>query len=201
MPAEPTTTRACCPHKRPLAVRVMVWFVVWWMARLPVAVPDFHEVDHHHDAGQTCLYHEHLSRWHAPEEETSEPDHQALLHWHWLIPGWSARDYQRDGTGQEPETGQNAATNMAMLVPEHERFDVLESFIQENARSEKPLLGPTSTSDSVKENIRKATTPVINLAGPGLIHGAGHALDVPCISIGTRHVCHTSHSALMPLRC
>ena len=168
MPTKPSPKQACSPATRPIVVRVMVWFVVWWMARLPVAVPDFHEVDHHHDSGQTCLYHEHLSRWHSADEQTA-PDHQATLHWHWLIPGWTAQEYHDDNPGDATEPGQLPADPPAMIVPEHERFDVLESFIQENARSEKPLVSSPAPADGLKELSRKIHRLTLDFASIGLM--------------------------------
>ncbi|MBI1322685.1 hypothetical protein GC170_05810 [bacterium] len=70
---------------------LIVWASLWVLLRLPVAVPDFHEVAHHHSDGVDCLYHEHLNRWHRPVETgESAAGHEremATLHWHWVIPG------------------------------------------------------------------------------------------------------------------
>ncbi len=71
---------------------LIVWAALWVLLRLPVAVPDFHEVAHHHFDGVDCLYHEHLNRWHGPVDSSggSAASHEhelATLHWHWVIPG------------------------------------------------------------------------------------------------------------------
>ncbi len=72
------------------------------MLRLPVAVPDFHEVAHHHADGAGCLYHEHLNRWHevGPQSPSGPASHYrhdpARLHWHWVIPGTSVPEGSSD---------------------------------------------------------------------------------------------------------
>jgi hypothetical protein len=183
-----------------MAVRVMVWFVVWWLARLPVAVPDFHEVDHHHESGQTCLYHEHLSRWHEADSN-AEQDHQALLHWHWLIPGWTAQDYQQDDAGDEPDSGLAETDATSMIVPEHDRFDVLESFINENAHSEKPLVSGASQGDSLKENGRRIQRTAIDLAFTSLVSGViplqANLYDICHLITGSKQ----ANSGTRPMRC
>lgn len=115
--------------------RAVVCFVVWWLARLPVAVPDFHEVDHHHDHGQHCLYHEHLSRWH--ESADTEPnDHDAVLHWHWLIPGEGAGDFGREQPGESSDPTKSAQI-VHWTAPASNESDVFESFLNAAVSPEK----------------------------------------------------------------
>lgn len=79
--------------------RLLLLVFVWWTARLPVAVPDFHEVDHHHAANQDCLYHQHLNRWHDASKNLSAElvvDHEPILHVHWLMPGWTPPKAESD---------------------------------------------------------------------------------------------------------
>lgn len=200
MPRKPTTLNARPARPRPIAVRMMVWFVVWWMARLPVAVPDFHEVDHHHDSGQTCLYHEHLSRWHA-DDQTPAAEHQALLHWHWLIPGSSAQDSQNDPQDEEPGSGQATTDSFAIIGPEHQRFDALGSFVQENARAANPLISPTTHAGPGKVLCRKIQNPELDFTHGGSPRGS-------CLHAGAsqwvEHLTTLSSNkfpASRPLRC
>ncbi|MFM7592403.1 MAG: hypothetical protein ACKO85_11475 [Isosphaeraceae bacterium] len=90
-----------------ILARLLVFALSWWMARLPLAVPDFHEVSHHHSATEPCLLHEHLNRWHGDAQEHGSSTAQAenhgfLLHWHWLLPGNGPMSSE---TGDESEEG------------------------------------------------------------------------------------------------
>lgn len=131
--------------RSPLA-RAVVWFVIWWLARLPVAVPDFHEVDHHHDHGQQCLYHEHLSRWHEAAE-TRADEHDAVLHWHWLIPGEGAGDFGREQPGESPDPTKSAQI-VHWIAPASNQSDVFESFINAGVYPEKTWVCTASAGDS-----------------------------------------------------
>jgi len=90
---------------------LIVWAALWVLLRLPVAVPDFHEVAHHHSDGVDCLYHEHLNRWHGPVNSSGEPaashEHElATLHWHWVIPGSNVPEGQ-PGQDDSPDAAQD----------------------------------------------------------------------------------------------
>lgn len=89
---------------------LIVWAAIWVLLRLPVAVPDFHEVAHHHIEGAACLYHEHLNRWHGPVnpgDSAAGHEHElATLHWHWVIPGSNMPDGQ-SGQDDSQETAQD----------------------------------------------------------------------------------------------
>lgn len=75
---------------RPGRVRFVIWASLWVLLRLPVAVPDFHAVEHHHSDGADCLFHDHLNRWHGPCTPGEPPETEsATFHWHWVIPGSS----------------------------------------------------------------------------------------------------------------
>lgn len=84
---------------------LIVWAALWVVLRLPIAVPDFHAVAHHHFEGADCLYHEHLNRWHGPVntgESATDHEHElATLHWHWVIPGSNMPEGQSDRTGAQ----------------------------------------------------------------------------------------------------
>jgi len=96
VPKFPSNTWNGSPPKASTRYRgAIVWLALWSLLRLPVAVPDFHEVAHHHADGAECLYHEHLNRWHedgsqtSPERTSHYRHDPAQLHWHWVIPGTS----------------------------------------------------------------------------------------------------------------
>jgi hypothetical protein len=44
---------------------------------------DYHNIRHHHGAGEMCPHHDHLLRWHPT---ASQNEDVAVLHWHWLAP-------------------------------------------------------------------------------------------------------------------
>lgn len=104
----------------------LVLVLIWTTARLPVAVPDFHEVDHHHQENQSCLYHQHLNRWHEPETDSfSNSDmpskHDAVFHVHWLLPGQTAPTGDSDNHDNDFSDSQNESvilTEMKRIVVE-----------------------------------------------------------------------------------
>jgi hypothetical protein len=53
------------------------------LLRLPLPQPDYHQIRHQHGAGEVCLYHDHLLRWHP---EAGRDAAVAVLHWHWFVP-------------------------------------------------------------------------------------------------------------------
>lgn len=122
-----------------MTVRVMICFVIWCVARLPVAVPDFHEVDHHDDSGQTCLYHDHLTRWHG-EEPIEEPDHQAFLHWHWLIPGFSIQEQDEQGQPTDHGSEKTSIEPILTIMPDTDRQDAFATFLANSECSERSLI-------------------------------------------------------------
>lgn len=200
MPLKPIHPDHALTRPRPVAVRLMVWFVVWWVARLPVAVPDFHEVDHHHDTGQTCLYHEHLSRWHA-EQNTPEPDfetnHDARLHWHWLIPGWVTPESQPDDDKIDPE----ADPNPVMIVQEPHRFDIFASFINDTAQPEKALFALSAQPDVNQKAYRDTCQPIRPDHFTDRLLRAGSGLrSLPEIAFYQSDFVHRC-ACLKPLRC
>jgi len=136
-----------------MTVRVMICFVVWCVARLPVAVPDFHEVDHHDDSGQTCLYHDHLTRWHG-EDPLEEPDHQAFLHWHWLIPGFSIQEHDEKGLPTEDGPLKSSTEPMLMMMPEADCHDAFATFLANSGRAESPVIVRDLTSGFSSSHFR-----------------------------------------------
>jgi hypothetical protein len=53
------------------------------LLRVPLPRADYHEIRHRHGAGEVCVHHDHLLRWHPG---IGGDDSVALFHWHWLIP-------------------------------------------------------------------------------------------------------------------
>lgn len=53
------------------------------LLRVPLPQVDFHIIRHHHGAGEVCLQHDHLLRWHP---QAAEDGDVAVLHWHWFLP-------------------------------------------------------------------------------------------------------------------
>lgn len=113
-------------HARPVGPlpRMVVIALVWWTARLPLPVPDFHEVGHHHESAETCRLHDHLNRWHSNigehgNEPGEEESHDPLLHWHLLIPGWAmaAGEPKEDGQNQSDDSGRSTLDQALMLLP------------------------------------------------------------------------------------
>jgi hypothetical protein len=65
--------------------------------RVPLPQADYHNVRHHHGAGEVCPHHDHLLRWHPTANRN---DDVALLHWHWFVPQ-SDPSTPRSGNGDE----------------------------------------------------------------------------------------------------
>ncbi len=128
----------------------MVWCVVWCVGRLPVVVPDFHEVEHHDDSGQTCLYHEHLTRWHGELPPEPENSHQhPFLHWHLLIPGLSMQDSAEQ---RPPSEGDSTGSSMIPILttfPEVFQRDAFATFLANQAVSERTLMS-TGTAHEIR---------------------------------------------------
>jgi hypothetical protein len=51
--------------------------------RVPLPQADYHNIRHHDSAGEVCLYHDHLLRWHPLADSAADV---AMLHWHWFAP-------------------------------------------------------------------------------------------------------------------
>lgn len=90
------------------------------MARLPLAVPDFHEVSHHHSATEPCLLHEHLNRWHGDAQEHGDrsgltESHDSLLHWHWLLPGNGPMNHEPGQNSDEGSSQDDPLMNLMIV--------------------------------------------------------------------------------------
>jgi hypothetical protein len=65
------------------------------LIHIPLPQPDFHNVRHHDDPGEVCIYHDHLLRWHP---SASHDVDASILHWHWILP---SLDESIDGQGPD----------------------------------------------------------------------------------------------------
>lgn len=124
-------------QQRPVAVRLLLLSLIWWTARLPVAVPDFHEIDHHHAVDQSCMYHQHLNRWHESETSrtaTYKSVHDPVLHFHWLLPGLVLPDgesvqNQKDSGSSDIPLGTDLFVDQMTAMPCHDNSDLFAAFM------------------------------------------------------------------------
>ncbi len=63
----------------------LLWItmVIPGMLHVPLPQADFHNIRHHHGAGEICPHHDHLLRWHPT---ASQDEDVSVVHWHWIIP-------------------------------------------------------------------------------------------------------------------
>lgn len=88
------TSRRKPAHQR---LRILgIGLLILGLAHAPMPQADFHNVRHHHDAGQVCELHDHLLRWHP---DAGQAEDVAILHWHWLLP--------TSGPVESPGLGEN----------------------------------------------------------------------------------------------
>ena len=160
----------------------MVCFVIWCVARLPIAVPDFHEGDHHDDSGQTCLYHDHLTRWHG-EQPHENPDHQAFLHWHWLIPGFSIQEHDENGVPTDDGPPKPSTAPILAIMPDANRQDAFATFLADSGRPEGPLIVRDLTTGLTASHFRLLTRwPDLLSCSIGF---SERNSDEPCLTIYT----------------
>lgn len=78
---------------RPLGIVILILSTI----RVPLPQADYHNIRHHDAAGEICVYHDHLLRWHP---QANSNDDVSLLHWHWFLPR-VAPDAQAPGGDDE----------------------------------------------------------------------------------------------------
>jgi hypothetical protein len=78
---------------RALGIGVLILSVV----HIPLPQADYHNIRHHDERGEVCVYHDHLLRWHPLADSN---DDVALLHWHWFLPLVEVGD-QHQGSNDE----------------------------------------------------------------------------------------------------
>jgi len=86
--------------QRPISgacLRLLEICLVLGLVRVPFPQADYHNVRHHHAAGEVCPHHDHLLRWHPTAGRNEDV---ALLHWHWFLP--NSQDSGRDSDDQDP---------------------------------------------------------------------------------------------------
>ena len=93
--------------RRPIpgaGLRLLEILLVLGVVRVPFPQVDYHNVRHHHAAGQVCPHHDHLLRRHPT---ASQNEDVALLHWHWFLPNSqdSGRDADDENTSGSPISG------------------------------------------------------------------------------------------------
>ena len=93
--------------RRPIpgaGLRLLEILLVLGLVRVPFPQADYHNVRHHHAAGEVCPHHDHLLRWHPA---ASQNEDVALLHWHWFLPNSqdSGRDPDDENPPEKPASG------------------------------------------------------------------------------------------------
>lgn len=76
--------------------------------RIPLPQADYHNVRHHDEPGEVCLYHEHLLRWHPSTVGAADVP---VLHWHWVAP--------LIGPGTWPEGGDTGGPGSGLAMHAH----------------------------------------------------------------------------------
>jgi hypothetical protein len=66
-----------------------VILLIFGALHIPLPQADFHNIRHHDEPGEICVYHDHLLRWH-PSADRDE--NIAIFHWHWFLPGGDSGD-------------------------------------------------------------------------------------------------------------
>jgi hypothetical protein len=94
--------RASWRGARILGIGVVILSVI----HVPLPQADFHNIRHHDEPGQICLYHDHLLRWHPSAESN---DDVSLLHWHWFVPSVEPGDQNQGPNDDHHRPGSGPA--------------------------------------------------------------------------------------------
>jgi hypothetical protein len=78
--------------------------------RVPLPQADYHNIRHHDKAGEVCLYHDHLLRWHPSADRAADV---AMLHWHWFVP------LVEPGAGRPDDDGEHRAPGSGPALHAH----------------------------------------------------------------------------------
>jgi hypothetical protein len=76
------------------------------VVHVPLPQADYHNIRHHDQPGEICVYHDHLLRWH-PSADVN--DDVALLHWHWFVPLIEVGDQHQRGNDEHHRPGSGPA--------------------------------------------------------------------------------------------
>jgi hypothetical protein len=89
---------------RDIGLRLLGIALILGLVRIPLPQLDYHNVRHHHSAGEVCPHHDHLLRWH-PSASLNED--VAIVHWHWVLPNVqrSGADPEDANPGGRPSSG------------------------------------------------------------------------------------------------
>ena len=145
--------------------RLLVLALVWWTGRLPMAVPDFHELGHHHESNASCLLHEHLNRWHSDADlhdlaSNTEVNHEPLLHWHLLMPGWGMPESvpESEDSGGDHNPLNQSDSFQAVVTTSVEPHGDAFSWLTDHSMNDADCLIFSYTEKTHKQNLELAIT-------------------------------------------
>jgi hypothetical protein len=74
------------------------------LVHVPLPQADYHNIRHHDEPGEVCVYHHHLLRWHPSADSD---DDVTMLHWHWFVPVVEFGDHHQrpGGDHHDPASG------------------------------------------------------------------------------------------------
>jgi hypothetical protein len=72
------------------------------LVHVPLPQADYHNIRHHDSAGEICVYHDHLLRWHP---SAKFDDDVTMLHWHWFVPVVEFGDHRQRPDDEHHGTG------------------------------------------------------------------------------------------------
>jgi hypothetical protein len=87
---------------RALGIGMLILSVV----HVPLPQADYHNIRHHDQPGELCVYHDHLLRWHPSADFN---DDVALLHWHWFVPLIEVGDQHQRSNDEHHRPGSGPA--------------------------------------------------------------------------------------------
>lgn len=146
--------------------RLLVLALVWWTGRLPMAVPDFHDLGHHHESNASCILHEHLNRWHADTDlhdlaSNTEVNHKPLLHWHLLMPGLGLAESlpkSQQGSGGDHNPLDQSDAFLAVFTTAVEPHDDAFSWLIDHTINDANCLVFASENTTNKKILEQAKT-------------------------------------------
>jgi hypothetical protein len=79
------------------------------LVHVPLPQADYHNIRHHDAAGEICVYHDHLLRWHPLADRD---DDVTMLHWHWFVPVVEFGDHHQRPDDEHHGTGPSVHAQM-----------------------------------------------------------------------------------------
>jgi hypothetical protein len=147
------------PLVQPGLRRLGVVLLVLGLIRVPLPQADFHNIRHHHGAGEVCPHHDHLLRWHP---KASQSDDVAMLHWHWFLP-------QTQEGGGSPASGDDENTPFSG----HALHAYLADCLEPNWNAD-PVIRPDARGRSLQH-----ISPGVSLLNPSSSLASLVELSVP----------------------